>query len=141
MALRITRAALERIVAQARRDHPLETCGIVAAAAGSALAARVVPMRNRAASERFFHFDPAEQFRVFRELDVCDEVCRVIYHSHTASEAYPSREDIEYAGDPEAHYLIVSTWPQARVAVRSYRIAGGRAMEESIAIEGPPAAT
>ena len=33
----------------------------------------------------------------------------MIYHSHTATEAYPSRTDISYAAEPEAHYVLVST--------------------------------
>ncbi|ENO90247.1 Mov34/MPN/PAD-1 family protein [Thauera linaloolentis] len=134
MALHIKNQALERIVAQAYRDHPIETCGIVVSASGSTVASRVVPMRNQAASETFFLFDSREQFRVFRELDEHGETCRVIYHSHTVSEAYPSREDIEYAGSPEAHYLIVSTWDHAREAIRSFRLLDGRAIEESVCI-------
>ncbi|MCV2219020.1 M67 family metallopeptidase [Thauera sp. Sel9] len=134
MALHIRHQVLEQILAQARRDHPLETCGIVSSAPGSTVASRLVPMRNQAASETFFQFDSREQFRVFRELAERDEACRVIYHSHTASEAYPSREDIEYAHSPEAHYLIVSTWDAARVPVRSFRLCNGSMTEESISI-------
>ncbi|CAM5637813.1 hypothetical protein SPURM210S_01411 [Streptomyces purpurascens] len=33
----------------------------------------------------------------------------VVYHSHTATEAYPSRTDISYANEPGAHYVLVST--------------------------------
>ena len=42
-------------------------------------------------------------------MDRADEVPVVIYHSHTATEAYPSRTDISYAGEPDAHYVLVST--------------------------------
>ncbi|TBU96796.1 Mov34/MPN/PAD-1 family protein [Stutzerimonas kirkiae] len=134
MALHIERQVLERILAQAHHHHPLETCGIVASSSNSRVASRIVPMQNQAASETFFRFDSQEQFRVFRELDERDECCRVVYHSHTASEAYPSREDVEYAGCPETHYLIVSTWGKARVPVRSFRLLNGRIIEESLTI-------
>jgi proteasome lid subunit RPN8/RPN11 len=33
----------------------------------------------------------------------------VIYHSHTATEAYPSQTDIALAQEPGAHYVLVST--------------------------------
>jgi len=49
MSLHVTRAALDEIVRQARAAHPIESCGIVAAAIGSALAHRVIPMTNQAA--------------------------------------------------------------------------------------------
>ncbi|HDS1737549.1 MULTISPECIES: M67 family metallopeptidase [Pseudomonas] len=134
MPLRITRKALEQIRRQAAADHPIETCGVIAAACGSRLAERVIAMRNQAASPTWFSFDPREQLRVWRELDEHDEECRVIYHSHTASEAWPSRDDIAHALDPELHYLIVSTWPGARHPLRSFRIVDGRVFEEHLAI-------
>jgi proteasome lid subunit RPN8/RPN11 len=71
---------------------------------------------------------------VWRELDERDEECRVIYHSHTASVAYPSAEDVGYAGDPAVHYVIVSTLPEVEVAVRSFRIVNGKVTEEVIHI-------
>lgn len=135
MTLSITRAALEQIERQAAVEHPLEACGLIAAQAHSSLASRVVPMRNQAASATWFSFEPREQLRVWRELDERDEHCRVIYHSHTASEAWPSRDDIALASDPALHYLIVSTWPQARHKVRSFRIVGGRVFEEQLSIQ------
>ena len=42
-------------------------------------------------------------------MDDRDEVPVVIYHSHTATEAYPSRTDVSYASEPAAHYVLIST--------------------------------
>ena len=42
-------------------------------------------------------------------MDDRDEEPVIIYHSHTATEAYPSRTDISYAYEPGAHYVLVST--------------------------------
>ena len=135
MPLHITRAALAEIERQAAAEHPREACGVVAAASDSTLASRVIALRNQAASETWFSFEPREQLRVWRELDERDEQCQVIYHSHTASEAWPSRDDIALASDPAVHYLIVSTWPEARHKARSFRIVEGRVFEELLAIE------
>jgi len=134
MSLHVTRAALDEIVRQARAEHPIESCGVVAASIGSALAQRVIPMKNQAASETFFRFDSRDQLRVYREMDASGEECRAVYHSHTTSEAYPSKDDVDYAGQPEVHYLIVSTWVQAKVPVRSFRIIDGHVTEESIVV-------
>ena len=41
----------------------------------------------------------------------------MIYHSHTATEAYPSRTDISYACEPDAHYVLVSTRDAGRDGV------------------------
>ncbi len=125
---------IDAIVAQAQAGHPLEICGVIAGPAGSDTPLRLLPMDNVARSERFFQFDPGEQLRVWREMDSRDEAPVVIYHLHTDSAAYPSREDLLYAAEPHAHYLIVSAPPGSALSVRSYRIGQGRPVEERIKV-------
>ena len=132
MALVLNHAVLEQVLDQARQAHPIECCGMLVAKAGHRQVVRCVPMRNVAASEVYFSFDSGEQLRVLRELDEQGEECIGIYHSHTASHARPSREDIEFANDPGMHYLIASTWRECLVPVRSFRIVEGHVFEESI---------
>jgi proteasome lid subunit RPN8/RPN11 len=132
--LTIDAAVLEAIVAHARRDHPDEACGVVAAPAGSTEPApqRHIPMLNAARSMTFYEFDSHEYLRVWRELDDRDEEPLVIYHSHTATEAYPSRTDASFAGWPESHYLLVSTREPETTEVRSFRIVDGAISEEPV---------
>jgi proteasome lid subunit RPN8/RPN11 len=132
--LTIDAAVLAEIVAHARRDHPDEACGLVTGPAGSDRPARFVPMENAERSTTFYRFDPTEQLRVWREMDDRDEEPVVIYHSHTATEAYPSRTDISLAGVPEAHYLLVSTRDPELTEVRSYRIVDGAVTEERVEV-------
>jgi len=132
--LRLDRETAEAIVAHARRDHPDEACGVVAGPAGSDRAERLVPMTNAERSPTFYRLDPAEQLAVWREMDDRDEVPVVIYHSHTATEAYPSRTDISFASEPDAHYLLVSTRDPHEVELRSYRIAAGVVTEEEVRV-------
>jgi proteasome lid subunit RPN8/RPN11 len=89
-------------------------------------------MENAARSMTFYEFDSKEYLRVWRELDDRDEEAVVIYHSHTATEAYPSRTDVSFAGWPQAHYLLVSTREPATTEVRSYRIVDGEVTEEPV---------
>jgi proteasome lid subunit RPN8/RPN11 len=91
-------------------------------------------MLNAARSPTFYEFDSGEYFRVWREMDDSDEEAVVIYHSHTATEAYPSRTDISYAGWPEAHYVLVSTRDEQEAEFRSYRIVDGQVTEEPVDI-------
>ncbi len=100
---------VEAIVAHARRDHPDEACGVLAGPEGSDRPERHIPMVNAERSPTFYRFDSLEQLKVWRALDEADEVPVVIYHSHTATEAYPSRTDINLASEPDAHYVLVST--------------------------------
>ena len=128
----ISRAVVDAIVGHARADHPDEACGVVAGPAGSDRPERFVPMVNAARSPTFYEFDSADLLRLYREMDDRDEEPVVIYHSHTATEAYPSRTDVSYASEPDAHYLLVSTRDPDHAEVRSFRIVDGEITEEEV---------
>ena len=129
----IRRDLVEAIVEHARRDHPDEACGLIAGPDPDR-PERFVPMLNAARSPTFYQFDSGEQLRLYREMDANDEVPAVVYHSHTATEAYPSRTDVSYAGEPEAHYVLVSTREPDTHEFRSYRIVDGEVAEEPVKI-------
>ncbi|MCW2495542.1 M67 family metallopeptidase [Jatrophihabitans sp.] len=132
--LTIDQATYDAIVAHARRDHPDEACGIVAGPEGSDRPARFVPMLNAARSPTFYEFDSADLLQLYKELDANDEEPVVVYHSHTATEAYPSRTDISYASEPNAHYVLVSTRSEGETEFRSYRIVDGVVTEEPVEV-------
>jgi len=132
--LTIDRATYDAIVAHARADHPDEACGVVAGPAGSDQPARFIAMMNAERSPTFYRFDSGEQLKVWREMDDRDEVPVVIYHSHTATEAYPSRTDISFASEPDAHYVLVSTRDPEAVEFRSFRIVDGVVGEEPVEV-------
>jgi proteasome lid subunit RPN8/RPN11 len=132
--LRIRRDLMEAIVAHARRDHPDEACGVIAGPEGSDRPERYIPMLNAARSPTFYEFDSGDLLRLYREMGGNGEVPVVIYHSHTATEAYPSRTDISYASEPEAHYVLVSTRDPEEHEFRSYRIVDGQVSEEPVEV-------
>ena len=132
--LRVPKQIYDRIVAHARRDHPDEACGVVAGPAGSDRPERFIPMTNAARSPTFYEFDSTEQFQVWKQMDDNDEEPVVLYHSHTATEAYPSRTDVSYASEPGAHYVLVSTRDEHETEFRSYRIENGNITEEPVTV-------
>jgi proteasome lid subunit RPN8/RPN11 len=132
--LSIDRATYDAIVAHARRDHPDEACGVVAGPEGTDRPARFVPMLNAARSPTFYEFDSADLLQLYKEMDANDEEPVVVYHSHTATEAYPSRTDISYASEPNAHYVLVSTRSDDETEFRSFRIVDGEVTEESVEV-------
>ena len=133
--LTIPRELHDAIVAHARQDHPDEACGVLAGPAGSDRPVRFIAMTNAERSPTFYRFDSAEQFQVWQDMDDKDEEPVVIYHSHTATEAYPSRTDISYASEPQAHYVLVSTRDESETEFRSYRIIDGEVTEEPVQIQ------
>jgi len=137
--LTIDQATFDAIVAHARRDHPDEACGVVAGPYGSDRPARFIPMLNAAMSPTFYEFDSGDLLKLYREMDDNDEEPVVIYHSHTATEAHPSRTDINLASEPNAHYVLVSTRDGAEVEgtpidFRSFRIVDGQVTEEEVRV-------
>ncbi len=136
--LRIDQETHDAIVALAKKDHPDEACGVVAGPEGSDTPTRFVPMVNAAGSPTFYEFDPADLLALYKEMDANDEEPVVIYHSHTATEAYPSRTDIGLAMEPNAHYVLVSTREHGNsdgaVEFRSYRIVDGEVTEEDVVV-------
>lgn len=132
--LRIDQAVYDAIVAHARADDPDEACGVVAGPIDSDRPVRFIPMANAERSPTFYRFDSLEQLTVWREMDARDEEPVVIYHSHTATEAYPSRTDISYASEPNAHYVVVATRDPDFVEFRSFRIVDGQVDEEEVVV-------
>ena len=133
--LELSQDLYDAIVAHARRDHPDEACGVIVGPAGSDRPERFIPMLNAARSPTFFEFDSTDLFKLYREVDDRDEEIVVIYHSHTATEAYPSRTDIQYGSmSPDSHWVLVSTRDPETVEFRSFRIVDGEVTEEEIAV-------
>src|SRR5260370_39895256 len=132
--LTISQALSAKILAHAWAAHPDEACGVIAGPAGSDRPVRFIAMVNAGRSPTFYRFDSMEQLSVWREMDERDEEPVVIYHSHTATEAYPSRTDITYASEPGAHYVLVSTREPGEADFRSFRIADGAVTEEEIRV-------
>ena len=140
--LKIDQQTYDAIVAHAKKDHPDEACGIVAGPEGSDRPERFVPMVNAAGSPTFYEFDSGDLLQLYKEMDARDEEPVVVYHSHTATEAYPSRTDIGLAQEPNAHYVLVSTRHHERetglagdeVEFRSFRIVDGEVTEEDVEV-------
>jgi proteasome lid subunit RPN8/RPN11 len=125
---------VDAMVAHARADHPDEACGVIAGPEGSDRPERFIKMDNAERSPTFYRFDSGEQLKVWRALEEEGAAPIVIYHSHTATEAYPSRTDISYASEPDAHYVLVSTRDAQEHELRSYRILEGVVTEEPVKI-------
>jgi proteasome lid subunit RPN8/RPN11 len=132
--LEIDQSLIDAVVAHARQDHPDEACGVIAGPAGSDRPERFIAMVNAARSPTFYEFDSMDLLKLYREMDARDEEPVVVYHSHTATEAYPSRTDVSYASEPNAHYLLVSTREPDDEEIRSFRIVDGDVTEEEVKI-------
>lgn len=136
MTLEISREFFDLILEQSRAEYPDEACGVILGALDSGHGTRIKPMINAAHSPTFYEFDPKDLLELYREVDDLDEEIVVIYHSHPSSEAFPSQTDVAYAGEPGAHYVLVSTRQEIApdAEFRSFRIIDGKVSEEEVLI-------
>jgi len=128
--LSLPQAFIDEMIAHALEDAPDECCGIIAGQNGRAT--KLFRARNAEASPYRYNVDPKDLFRIHRECEQNGWEFMVIYHSHTASEAYPSATDVRLAFWPETHYVLVSLMDRNRPAVRAFRIEDGRVSEEEL---------
>ncbi len=131
--LRMNNSVLLEMIDHAWRDAPIEACGYLFEKNGITTLCR--QMKNMDASGEHFTLDPDEQFDVMRETRRSGMRLAAVYHSHPATPAWPSAEDIRLAYDSEISYVIVSL-ANGIEAVKSFRIKDSRVETENIEIVG-----
>lgn len=131
----ISQAIVDRIVAQARSELPNEACGLLAGKDGEVV--EQYPLTNVDHSPEHFSFDPKEQFRVLRESRAQGWQIIANYHSHPASPARPSKEDIRLAFDPAIIYIILSLQEKENPVIKAFSIREGEVKPVDVKITQP----
>ena len=123
----------KEITEHASCEFPNEACGILSGSQGRV--EKVYEMTNLDKCPSTFFMEPKEQLKVMKEIRNKGEEMLGIYHSHVASEAYPSSHDVELALYPEASYVIISIKDKKNPSIRSFKIVEGEIAEEELKIE------
>jgi len=130
--MKIPSSVYDQMLEHAREDAPNECCGILGGKDGEART--LYRATNAEHSPLRYTLDPNDLFRItFREIPERDEEMVAIYHSHTASAAYPSQTDINLATYPDAIYLILSL-AEGEEPLRGFRIDDGNVTEVDLTI-------
>lgn len=130
--IRIHAEILDEMLRHARREPRIECCGLLAGRDGVITA--IFPATNSLASATCYEIAPRELFRLFRTLRAQHLTHLGQYHSHLATENFPSPSDIEQAGYPDQPYFIVSTQPDAPNPARAFYIRDGSVEEIKISV-------
>jgi proteasome lid subunit RPN8/RPN11 len=131
VTLSLPQSFIDEMIEHAKEDAPNECCGIIAGEDGRAV--KLFRAKNAEASPYRYNVEPKDLFRIFGECEEKGWSFLAIYHSHTASEAYPSPTDVRLATWPEAYYVLVSLKNANKAVVRAFRILDGAISEEEIA--------
>lgn len=127
--MNIKHSVIQQLIQHAQSEAPIEACGYLAEQEGIVTAA--FRMKNVDASPEHFSFDPAEQFATVRQMRTTGMRLRAVYHSHPATPARPSAEDIRLANDPSLSYVIVSL-ANTQPDVKSFHIRDGQVAVEAL---------
>lgn len=140
IVLEVPQKILDKMVEYARQGTPYEACGLLGGQSeGPAINDRRMvqsfyPMTNADKSPIHYSLDPKEQFQVMKKMREQGEELVGIFHSHVASPARPSSEDVRLAYYPGVSYVLVSLL-QDPPMTKSYIIENGNVSEEEIAIQ------
>jgi proteasome lid subunit RPN8/RPN11 len=123
----------EAMILHSRQGLPNESCGLVAGEIeGEEKTVRAVyGLTNTDKSAKHFSMSPEEQFRAIKDMRNKGWVLLGNFHSHPATPARPSPEDIRLAFDPSLSYVIISFQEDPPV-IKSFLIRKGQAAEEPI---------
>lgn len=127
--LEIDRGFFDEMAGHGLAGFPNEACGLLAGKEGRPV--KFFPMANGDVSAVTYTIDPGELLSVTNEIDDEGWDLLAIFHTHTHSEAYPSRTDREKAfwldgqelAFPGVRYLIMSLSDRSNPVLRAFRIA------------------
>lgn len=131
--LTIPRALYDEMIAHCQQEYPKEACGILGGKDG--VVTQVYAMANLDASPISYQMDPKEQLRAIKQMRQASQDMLAIYHSHTASAAYPSPVDVSLAVYPDVSYVLVSLKDQRHPEMNSYRIVDRAISREDLRVE------
>jgi proteasome lid subunit RPN8/RPN11 len=131
--VKITRAALDAIVAHAREALPGECCGLLIGTPLRIDSAH--PARNLESGESRFLIDPRDHFAAVHAARESKRFVIGVYHSHPKSSPAPSAADRAEASYDDYVYLIVSLASEPPDA-RLYRLEDSVFIEEPLKCEG-----
>ena len=118
--IRIPKSIYDAIVEHAKKESPLECCGILGGKEG--VVEKAFELTNTEKSPVRFLMSPQEQLKVFEELEKESMEMIAIYHSHPHSTSFPSEIDVEMAFYPEVLSVIVSLKEWDNPIVMAFRI-------------------
>lgn len=112
-----------QMLSHAQSELSNEVCGLVSSRNGEVKS--IYPIPNVASDPaRLFQMDAKCQIDAMRKIRDNEEELYGIYHSHPASEAFPSAIDVEKAQYKDVYYFIISLSTEGVLDLRGYSFSG-----------------
>lgn len=115
----LPRTLVTSLLRMAQQSPQAEVCGLVGAKNGQALG--LYPVTNAAENPTtHYRMEPGAQIDAMRQMRENGEELFAIYHSHPASQATPSAQDLAEASYPQTIYLIISLNTEGVLVMRGF---------------------
>ena len=134
MPLTLAKSVFDELAAAAAQGAPLEVCGLLAGT--GARVTKGYLLANADASADHYRMLPAEQFAAINDMRRQGLRMLAIWHSHPASPARMSAEDLRLAYTPNVLYVILSLAEAGGPIARAFAVKEGVAQEVPMVIDG-----
>jgi proteasome lid subunit RPN8/RPN11 len=123
----------QELIALARAGLPNEACGLLAGEiqGEEKIVRKIYGLKNIDESPEHFSMAPEDQFAVIADVRKKGLSLLGNFHSHPATPARPSEEDIRLAFDPSLSYVIISL-ADTEPALKSFTIRAGTISEDLV---------
>lgn len=133
MRLIITQNTYDSLVTAAREAAPLEACGLLGGC--DSRATEFYRLTNADASGEHYSMRPEDQFAAVKDMRAKGVRMLAIWHSHPATPARMSEEDLRLAYTPDVVYVIVSLADANGPAIHGFTVTNEVPEEADIKIE------
>jgi proteasome lid subunit RPN8/RPN11 len=117
--IRIPKSIFRGMVEHAKKESPLECCGILGGK--DDMVEKAFELQNAEKSPIRYSMSPQEQMRVYQEMEKGTMEMVAIYHSHPRTIPFPSETDVELAFYPDVASIIISL-KEEKPVVKAFRI-------------------
>jgi proteasome lid subunit RPN8/RPN11 len=131
--LRIPKVIYQEMINHAKRESPLECCGILSGK--DQTIQKAFELKNSEESPVQYSMSPRDQMKVFEEMEKESMEMIAIYHSHPHTIPFPSETDVKLAFYPDVSSVIVSLREENPV-VKAFRIGKEAIYLEEIEVIG-----
>ena len=118
--IRIPRSIYQKMIEHARREAPLECCGILGGM--NERAQKSFEIRNMKSSSVQFVMDPQGQLNAFEEMEESSMEMVAFYHSHPHTLPFPSEMDVQKTVESDMPSIIISLKEKDEPMVKAFRI-------------------
>lgn len=130
--LRIPETIYQEMLNHAKRESPLECCGILGGK--DKTVRKSFELQNTEKSPVLYSMSPQEQMEVFEEMERESMEMIAIYHSHPQTIPFPSETDVKLTFYPDVSSVIISLKEEGNPVVKAFQIGKEAIYSEEIEV-------